>query len=132
MVPFHKQVALLLGFLFTALGLAVAAAAGVGILAGSATDAVVSKSVRTKMFLDGADLGTDGVVVAGFFSLGVDGNGGAFPFSIDSAGSATLDASVCIGTTVGTTADEVTGALVRLTMRFLILSPIFVKQSDLR
>jgi hypothetical protein len=82
------------------------AAAGVSILVGSATDAVVSKSVRTEMFLDGADLGPDGVVGAGFFYSGVDDNTGASPFSIDSAGSATLDAaSVCIGTTAGTIAD---------------------------
>jgi hypothetical protein len=57
-----------LSVLFAASGLTVSAAAavGVGVLAGSATDAVVSKSVRTEMFLDGADSGTDGVVSAGF------------------------------------------------------------------
>jgi hypothetical protein len=48
---------------FTALGstVAAAAAAGVGILAGSATDAVASESVRTEMFLDDAVSDTGGV-----------------------------------------------------------------------
>jgi hypothetical protein len=52
-----------LSVLFTALSLTVAAvaAAGVGLLAGSATDAVASELVRTEMFLDDAILDTGGV-----------------------------------------------------------------------
>jgi hypothetical protein len=71
--------------------------AGICILAGSATNAMVSKSVRNEMFLDGAYLGTDGVVGTNSSSHLV-----TFVFS-----DTTIVAATC------STADSVTGALVR-------------------
>jgi hypothetical protein len=58
-----------LSILFTALGSRVAAAAGVSVLAGSATNAVAGKLVKTEMFLDGANFGTGGVGGASYFAL---------------------------------------------------------------
>jgi hypothetical protein len=87
-----------LSVLFAASGLVVlaAAAAGVGVLAGSATDAVVSKLVKTEMFLDSADSDTGGVGDAGSLLLVL------FVFPDMKVAAATCS-----------TADSVTGALVR-------------------
>jgi hypothetical protein len=72
---------------------AAAAAAGIGVLAGSATDAVVSKLVRTEMFLDGANSSTGGVGGAGplllvsfVFSLAVEVTGALVVFGMSSDG----------------------------------------------
>jgi hypothetical protein len=56
-----------LSILLAALGSTVAAR--VGVLAGSATDAVAGKLVITEMFLDGADSGPGGVAGVGSFEL---------------------------------------------------------------
>jgi hypothetical protein len=80
---------------------------------GAVADAAAGTLVRFEKS-EGAISYTGG---AGLFSSGIDGKGGASPFSIDSAGSATSDAAlVCVGTTAGATAEKVTGALIRFGM----------------